>query len=133
MPAVLAVTRRAYLFQKTSSVTLAAALAITNSGHEGREWLTFTLSLRVRVTHHLAKPVQKRESRVCTLHPLASALYVQSVAPTGFGVMAFGILRLRTGSKDGFAASAASGSQILRILRELGARLSVLRELRRSH
>jgi hypothetical protein len=99
----------------------------------GREWLTFTLNLRLRVTHHLAKPVQKRESRVCTLHPLASALYVHSADPRNFGATAFGILRSGTGSSDGFVVSADSGFQTLMMFRELLARLKDFRELIRSH
>jgi hypothetical protein len=55
---------------------------------------------------------------MCSLHPLASALYVHSVDPTSFGAPVCGILCSVTGSSGGFVATAAFVFRILMMFRE---------------
>jgi hypothetical protein len=93
-----------------------------------REWLTFTPTQSLMVTC-LAKPVLTMESRVGSLHPLASALYARSADPTNSGETGYAIPYSGTEYSVGIVVSVGSDSQTRPMFRRLGARLNVLKEL----
>jgi hypothetical protein len=76
----------------------------------GERMADFHTETQLDVTY-LAKPVLTMESRMCSLHPLASALYAHSAGPTSYGEPVYATPFSEIRSSAGIAASADSDFQ----------------------